>query len=116
MKRIDGHRVAIAQGNVNLFSDFEDGGEMWIGEGVRVKDAGVEFAMPFSDPPVVHVGLSMWDAAHDTNMRVDVHAEDVTETGFRVVMHTWGDTRLARARAAWIAIGAAPNEDDWSLY
>ncbi|PRY92608.1 H-type lectin domain-containing protein [Hasllibacter halocynthiae] len=116
MMRIDRHRVAVAQGNVNLFSDFEEGGEMWTGDGVRSRDAAVAFALPFSGPPVVHVGLSMWDAAHDANMRVEVQAEDVTATGFRIVMHTWGDTRLARARAAWIAIGAAPNEDDWALY
>ncbi|MHA7829045.1 MAG: H-type lectin domain-containing protein, partial [Roseovarius sp.] len=50
------------------------------------------------------------------NARADVAAEKITEAGFEVVFRTWGDTRVARARIRWMAIGEARHEDDWQLY
>jgi hypothetical protein len=32
-----------------------------------------------------------------------------------IVFRTWGDTRVARVRADWLAIGALPHEDDWEI-
>ena len=32
-----------------------------------------------------------------------------------MVFRTWGDTRVARMRIAWIAIGALSDEDDWDV-
>jgi hypothetical protein len=31
------------------------------------------------------------------------------------VFRTWEDTKVARARVDWLAIGAAHCEDDWQL-
>ena len=58
----------------------------------------------------------MWDADSATNMRADIKADDVTETGFDLVFTTWGDTRWARVRLAWFSIGEAVDEDAWELY
>jgi hypothetical protein len=33
MKRMDGNTVGVESGETVLFTDFEDGGEMWTGTG-----------------------------------------------------------------------------------
>jgi hypothetical protein len=115
MKRIPAGNIGIAQGARVLFSDFADGGAMWTGDGNRECRHIVTFKEPFRLPPSVHVGISMWDTDHRTNARADLTAEKVTETGFHLVFKTWGDTRVARIRADWIAIGPVNSEDDWEI-
>lgn len=105
--------IGIAQGEEALFSDFADGGEMWTAEGARERQKQVVFDPPFRSAPSVHVGLSLWDTDCRTNARIDVSAANVTPDGFDIVFRTWGDTRIARVRVSWIAIGAAHHEDDW---
>lgn len=116
MKYLTSQSIGIAQGDDVLFSDYEDGGEMWTGEGARERRKALLFSEPFRSAPMVHVALSMWDMDSATNARADVAAEKITESGFEVVFRTWGDTRVARARIRWIAIGEATHEDDWQLY
>ena len=108
--------IGIDQGDDVLFSDYEDGGDMWTGKGPRERRHSLTFSEPFKAPPAVHVALSMWDMDSATNARADVSAEKVTEIGFDVVFRTWGDTRVARARILWMAIGSVSNDDDWTLY
>ncbi len=115
MKRIDTHQTGIEQGSTPLFSDFQDGGEMWTGHGQREMRRVVEFDEHFSAPPAVHVSLSMLDIDQATNHRVDISAEMVSEDGFVIVFRTWGDTRVARVRADWMAIGPVRHVDDWDL-
>ena len=108
--------IGVDQGDDVLFSDFEDGGVMWTGSGARERRKKITFATEFKDEPVVHVSMSLWDMDSATNARADVVAEKITEKGFDVVFRTWGDTRVARARIRWIAIGEVAHEDDWQLY
>jgi H-type lectin domain len=98
-----------------LFSDFADGGEMWTGQGAREKRVAVTFSQPFTDKPAILVGISMWDMDHKTNSRVDIHAEAITTTGFEIVFRTWGDSRIARVRAEWTAIGSVSDDDAWDV-
>ncbi|APX12253.1 H-type lectin domain-containing protein [Tateyamaria omphalii] len=116
MKRLRNHLIGIDQGDTVLFSDFEDGGDMWTGRGQRERRRRVAFAEPFRAEPSVHVSISMWDV--DTNMplRADIKAETITLDGFDLVFRTWGDTRVARIRVAWMAIGELRQSDDWDLY
>jgi H-type lectin domain len=114
MKRISGP-IGIEQGNKILFSDFAHDGAMWTGSGPREVRQPQVFKLPFQTPPVVSVSVSMWDIDHKTNSRVDIVAENVTGTGFDIVFRTWGDTRIARIRAEWMAIGQARDEDDWDV-
>lgn len=107
--------TGVAQGSVVLFSDFEDAGPMWTGQGPRIVRHAVSFDSPFLAPPAVHVGLGMWDIAAGANHRVDVTTEDVTARGFVVCFQTWGDTRIARVRAEWLAIGRVPYADDFDI-
>lgn len=90
---------------------------MWTGEGAREFRLNIAFRDGgFIDPPLVHVGMTMWDMDQKTNQRVDIAAENISATGFEIVFRTWGDTRVARVRADWIAMGEVLDEEDWSLY
>ena len=115
MKHVRGHRLGIDQGTVNLFSDFATDGDMWTGEGKRERRQWVEFSERYANPPVVQVALQLWDMDAETNVRADIGAEDITEKGFALFFRTWGDSRVARVRMSWIAIGEVKNADDWDI-
>ena len=115
MKRISSHPVGIAQGSRLMFSDFANDGPMWTGSGPRESRHIISFSEPFAAPPAVMVGISMWDMDGQTNLRADIMAERVTEKGFDLVFRTWSDTRVARIRADWTAIGPLPDEDAWDI-
>lgn len=103
------------QGDVPLFSDFEDSGEMWAGDGPRQSRIPVAFSEDFNDLPAVMVNVSMFDASNDSNMRYDIQAEGISPKGFDIVFRTWGDTKVARVRASWQAIGALRTEEVWDI-
>ncbi|MEO5620671.1 MAG: H-type lectin domain-containing protein [Cypionkella sp.] len=115
MKRIAANSVGLLQGSRVLFSDFADGGVMWTGQGDRESRHVIKFKDAFADQPMVHVSISMWDTDHKSNARADLTAETVTKAGFHLVFRTWGDTRVARVRADWLAIGPVRDEDDWDI-
>lgn len=116
MRRLRNHLIGIDQGDLVLFSDFEDDGVMWTGQGPRQTGNYVAFAESYRTPPSVQVSISMWDMKSDTNARADVQAEDITTDGFNIVFRTWGDTKIARVRVAWQSIGELRQADEWDLY
>jgi hypothetical protein len=116
MKRINSSSVGIQQGSQIVFSDFLDQGHMWCGQGHREERACVMFSEPFLDKPAVHLSISMVDIDHKHNLRTDLSATDITNTSFVVVFRTWSDTRIARLRVDWLAIGPTIADDDWQLY
>ena len=115
MKKLRSHTIAIASGDVTLFTDYEDGGEMWTGQGQRERRRTVRFAEEYKLPPTVHLSPSLWDLDTATIMRADIAAENVTRKGFDMVFRTWDDTRVARMRIAWMAIGEMAEIDDWDV-
>ena len=115
MRKLSTHAVGIAQGDAVLFSDFEHDGEMWTGEGPRLKRHAIRFDEPFRQPPAITVSVSMLDISNGANTRFDVQAEKIGRQGFEIVFRTWGDSRVARARVAWQAIGPVSGEEDWEL-
>jgi H-type lectin domain len=115
MKRFSSGRVGVEQGSTVLFADFQTGGPMWTGQGLREARTTVPFKERFREAPAVMAGLSLWDFDQGTNVRAEIATEKVTAKGFVLVFKTWGDTRVARARADWIAIGAVRDEDDWDV-
>lgn len=115
MKRLRTHLVGIDQGDVPLFSDFEDGGEMWTGTGPRERRKKVRFKEAFRSPPTVQVGLSLADMDSAHNIRAEVTSERITRHTFDLVFRTWGDSRAARVRMNWLAIGELSDDDDWDI-
>ena len=116
MKCLSSHTIGMNQGTFELFSDFQDGGEMWTGSGPRKVSRAVEFSEAFSAQPMAHVSLSIWDMGNDSNARADIRAENVTVTGFDLVFRTLSDTRIARVSASWLVIGEMADPDQWQLY
>jgi hypothetical protein len=115
MQEFRNHLIGIDQGDVVLFSDFEDGGAMWTGTGPRVRRKPVWFSQRFRRPPVVHVSISLLDADTDTALRAELVAENITRDRFEIVFRTWLDSRVARFRAAWMAIGELPDDGAWDI-
>ncbi|AXI41156.1 H-type lectin domain-containing protein [Sulfitobacter sp. SK011] len=115
MKKLRNHTIGVDSGDVVLFSDYEDGGEMWTGRGQRERRRHISFGEQYKSEPSVQMSLSLWDVDAVTVMRADISAEAITNTGFDMVFRTWGDTRVARVRIAWTAIGELPDEDDWDV-
>ena len=115
MKRLRNPRTGIHQGDVLVFADFEDGGAMWTGVGTRERRKEVTFDEVFASPPAVQLSVSLWDMDTSAAIRAELVAENVTNTGFDIVFRTWSDSRIARMRASWIAIGELPFQDDWGI-
>ena len=115
MQTFGNQQIGVQAGDLLLFSDFEDDGDMWKGEGARMVRRAISFDEPFLRPPVVTVHMTMVDMSNDAFIRADIQAEAVTKSGFDIVFRTWGDSRVARIRAGWQAIGAAVDEDGWEL-
>ncbi len=109
------HPLAVERGNLLVFSDVEDDGPMWTSTGPRLIRARVHFKRSFRAAPEVLLSLEMWDFDAGANMRGDLSPDAITADGFDVVFKTWGDTRIARIRAGWIAIGSVSHADDWSV-
>lgn len=115
MRTFQHNLIGIEQGSRVLFSDFEHDGEMWTGEGPREYRDSVNFEGRFSELPVVQVCMSMWDMSRDANQRADISAENITHEGFEIVFRTWGDTKVARVRADWLALGPQRDPDNWDV-
>lgn len=115
MRKLDSHRLGIDQGETVLFSDFENGGPMWSGTGQRDVTVPVVFSESFDVPPSVTLSLALCDMSNEAYMRMDLRAKDVSNSGFKIAFATWGDTKFARVRVAWQAIGAVSSEDAWDI-
>jgi len=115
MKRLKSHLVGLEQGSTIMFSDFEHDGPMWSGEGPREARIDIRFDDSFRTPPVVHVAMGMWDTEGQMNQRADLRAENITPEGFDLVFRTWGDSRIARVRADWLAIGELSDDEVWDV-
>jgi hypothetical protein len=115
MRKFSSGWIGVDQGSRMLFSDFVNGGAMWTGEGDRECRHVITFREGFAEPPLVHLSLTMWDMDHKTNSRADLVAENISATGFDIVFRTWADTRIARVRADWMAIGPVRDEDNWDV-
>jgi len=105
--------LGVAQGDTALFSDYADGGEMRTGQGLRERRRHMRFDTPFRVAPMVHVALSLPDTDGRSNTRIDVGTDAITPEGFEIVFRTWRDSRVARIRVRWMAIGAVDHDDDW---
>ncbi|WP_425040813.1 H-type lectin domain-containing protein [Primorskyibacter sp. S187A] len=115
MKRLTTGAIGVDQGNEALFSHHDVDGDMWTGEGPREVRKRITFSAPFKQAPSVHLSLALFDLDQQTNPRADLKAERIDQDGFDAVFCTWSDTRVARVRISWLAIGALASDDDWDI-
>lgn len=116
MLRFSNNLIGIQQGSRVMFSDFEDDGPMWTGTGPREARTPIVFPDAFKTRPAILTGLAMFDMDEGSNQRADLSHGNVTVTGFDLIFRTWGDTRIARVRADWTAIGEVRGDDEWGVY
>ena len=102
--------LAIDGGVAQVFDHIENAGPMWNGSGKRWARAVIDFDDAFETVPKVQLSIAMIDADSGRNLRFELHAEDVTRTGFTAVAHTWSDTRIGRLQVNWTAIGTRAPE------
>lgn len=115
MKKLRSLIVGIDSGDEVLFEDFEGGGEMWTGRGQCERRRRIKFSEKYLNVPNVQLSISLWDMDAGSVLRADVTAEAVTEKGFDMVFRTWGDTKVARIRISWTAMGELEDADAWDV-
>lgn len=96
-------------GEIELFNHVDPNDYMWIGKGARSVAKMVAFQSPFKAPPGIMFGLSSFDSSKAQNLRYRVGLENVGQQGFKIAIHTWGDTKIARCAVSWQAIGVELN-------
>ena len=116
MRRIDTNWLGVAEGHVTLFDHWVDATEMWEGIGPRQVRLPLEFDGTFAALPVIHLAPTLIDAHSDHFLRLNIRAEEVTETGFTLVADVWEDTRIARLGVDWQALGPLDDpEEKWDV-
>lgn len=75
-------------------------------DNARTFIVNVAFVSPFSLAPVVHLGLTGFDADQRDTSRITVKADRITESGFQARISTWASTRVYAVEFNWLAIGA----------
>ena len=117
MNSVNTIALAIDSGVAQIFDHIENEGPMWFGSGKRWARTVVRFDEVFSGNPTVQLSLAMIDADSNRNLRLELHAEDVSPSGFTAVAHTWNDSRIGRLQVNWTAIGqrAEAIEPAWDV-
>lgn len=65
----------------------------------------VDFKEPFASTPEVLVSLTQIDQETGGNAILRIEVTAIDAGGFNYDLHTWCNTRVARVRAEWIAVG-----------
>ncbi len=65
----------------------------------------VAFEAPFSNVPLVHVGIVGFDIDNRDTARIKLRAERITANGFMLVIETWRHTRVYGIEVSWLARG-----------
>ncbi|XP_035694205.1 uncharacterized protein LOC118428290 [Branchiostoma floridae] len=73
------------------------------GYGYRYNYQTVNFSRAFRKTPVVTIGLTVLDHAHDVTLRVQTDVTDVSTTRLTVRFGAWEDAKLYYARLYWMA-------------
>jgi hypothetical protein len=76
------------------------------GTGDRTIRTHITFGTSYSTPPVITVGVHALDADANFNIRFDSYPENITGSGFDLVMLTWSDSNIFILGIYWIAIGS----------
>ncbi len=103
----------VQQGEELIFSHYEDSGPMWSGDGQRQVSYHIEFDRPFIGNPIVQLSITLMDVQTDPLIRYDISATEITSDGFSILFQTWADSRFARVRVGWIAIGQSIRDEYW---
>lgn len=66
----------------------------------------VYFEVPFSQTPVVQLGVTGFDIDQCSSSRLKLSAESITGAGFQAKVTTWRSSRIYSVEFHWLAIGS----------
>ncbi|CAL1548729.1 unnamed protein product [Lymnaea stagnalis] len=66
----------------------------------------VKFETPYAKVPVLFLSPVTLDVAEDKNMRFNIYAVNLTQSGFQLEFEIWGDTVIYVVRVQWMAISS----------
>ncbi|KAB5588894.1 H-type lectin domain containing protein [Ceratobasidium theobromae] len=99
--------IAVSRDNpsvrVGQFTATPDVFPSGLGEGKTGYTGRLDFGQAFGQPPRVVVGFNKIDAAKEKNLRIEANADKITNTGFEMVINSWGDSVIYGGGAAYIA-------------
>jgi hypothetical protein len=90
---------------VTHLGSSSEGWSLQEGEGTRSFSQHVVFEHAFSATPVVQLGIVSLDASKDHNLRLRTRVQDISSTGFTLVVETWLHSQLWAVDISWLAIG-----------
>ncbi|PLS23568.1 H-type lectin domain-containing protein [Neptunicoccus cionae] len=98
--------MVLVSGEQELFNHVDPNDFMWTGHGERSVSRMIVFQHPFCGTPGVSCSLSSFDCSKAQNLRYRLEVDRAGQQGFRIAIHTWGDTKIARCTIRWQALGA----------
>ncbi len=63
----------------------------------------VSFDVPFDEKPDIFLGVSMFDATTQVNVRYNVIPMSISRDGFTIKIGTWADSKIYGIGGFWIA-------------
>ncbi|KAF8464497.1 hypothetical protein BDZ91DRAFT_730038 [Kalaharituber pfeilii] len=73
---------------------------------IQITNHWITFEHPYDAIPSVVLWLNSLDTSKHTGRRIYVIASDVSKSGFRLHIHSWGPTKLYSAGVSWLAYPA----------
>ncbi|CAE6448427.1 unnamed protein product [Rhizoctonia solani] len=68
------------------------------------KVVDIKFERPYDQVPKIVVWFHTVNIDRKQDSRIHAHAEDVTTSGFRLRVHTWGETVVYDSKISWVAV------------
>jgi hypothetical protein len=67
----------------------------------------IQFDMPFTNVPLVHTSIAGFDIDNADTGRLSIRAEEISSTGFKLVIRTWLQSCVYAVEVNWLALGNA---------
>ena len=87
------------------FFDLDEYHYMYEGTDYRSYKYYITFNEKYENVPNVMVSISQLDTDSETNLRIDVSAENIDTSGFYCTIMTWHNTKIYRVKVSWISFG-----------
>jgi len=71
--------------------------------GDRSMTIDVSFDVPFDEKPDIFLGVTMFDATTQANVRYNVTPMSISRDGFTIKIATWADSKIYGIGGFWIA-------------
>ena len=104
--------MAFQSGGVNLGRGYfgvstADWNRLATYGGLRTFTHAITFATEFGEVPTVVAMLKSFHIQFGEDPRIAVGVQDVTATGFNLIIQTWHDTSLVGVGTTWMAYDSA---------